>query len=70
MNIPKRYRRHLATYGEVVWQCWHLMRDPNTRGVYGRRIIGTHMYGGTPVNDLGETVILFGYMDDRGEWIE
>lgn len=46
------------------------MRDRDTGAIHGRRIIGWHMQDGVPVNDLGDIVVLFGYMDARGHWIE
>lgn len=70
MLISKSARRHLAVYGEVVYYGWHLMRDRDTGAVNGRRIIGWHLQGGVPVNDLGDTVVLFGHLNERGEWIE
>ena len=39
--------------------------------VYGEIVYyGWHWQGGCPVNDLGDTVVLFGYLDARGHWIE
>ena len=70
MRISSRARRHLAVYGEIVYCGWHLMRDRDTGAVHGRRITGWHMQDGCPVNDLGDTVVLFGYLDARGHWIE
>ena len=70
MRISSSARRHLAVYGEIVYHGWHLMRDRDTGAVHGRRIIGLHMQDGCPVNDLGDTVVLFGYLNARGRWIE
>lgn len=70
MRISSSARRHLAVYGEIVYYGWHLMRDWDTGAVHGRRITGWHMQNGCPVNDLGDTVVLFGYLDARGRWIE
>lgn len=63
-------RRHLAVYGEIVYHGWHLMRDRNTGAVHGRRITGWHWQDGVPVNDLGDDVVLFGRLNERGHWIE
>lgn len=70
MWISNSARRHLAVYGEIVYYGWHLMRDRETGAVNGRRIIGWHWQDGCPVNDLGDTVVLFGHLDARGHWIE
>ena len=70
MRISSSARRLLAVYGEIVYCGWHLMRDRDTGAVHGRRIIGWHMQDGCPVNDLGDTVVLFGYLDARGRLIE
>ena len=70
MRMSSSARRHLAVYGEIVYNGWHLMRDRDTGAVHGRKITGWHMQDGCPVNDLGDTVVLFGYLDARGCWIE
>lgn len=53
MIISNSARRHLAVYGEIVYNGWHLMRDRDTCAVHGRRVIGWHWQDGVPVNDLG-----------------
>lgn len=70
MRISNSARRYLAVYGEIVYYGWHLMRDRNTGAVHGRRIVGWHWHNGVPVNDLGDDVVSFGHLDERGEWIE
>ena len=70
MIISSRARRHLAVYGEIVYHGWHMMRDPETGAVHGRRITGWHMQNGCPYNDLGDDVMMFGYLNERGDWIE
>ena len=68
MRISSSARRHLAVYGEIVYNGWHLMRDRDTGSVHGRRIIGWHWQDGVPVNDLGDTDVLIGYQDQGGRW--
>lgn len=70
MRISNSASRHLAVYGEIVYYGWHLMRDRDTGAVHGRRVIGWHWQDGVPVNDLGDDVVSFGYLNEGGHWIE